>query len=166
MITRAERGVEWLLQHFPHTHVIYVAGNHEHYQADFRWTIDKAKLAAAGSLVHVLENDAVVIDGVEFLGATLWTYFALLGESTVPEAMSAAGLRMNDYRQIRTDGYSMAKRMRQTQTLNWSITAKGINFVLPKTDDPSPTYSRRELKRIIASLQEALDDEMGATLLR
>jgi hypothetical protein len=62
--------------------------------------------------------------------------------------------------------YSMAKRKQDTHCVNWNITAKGIAFVLPKTDDLSPTYSRKELKRIIAGLQEALDDDLGATLLR
>ncbi|WP_426409452.1 hypothetical protein [Bradyrhizobium ganzhouense] len=59
----------------------------------------------------------------------------------------------------------MAKRKQET-CVAWNITAKGISFVLPKTDDLSPTYSRKEVKRIIARLQDALDDEMGATLLR
>src|SRR5690606_10860297 len=47
---------------------------------------------------HVLENETVMIGGVRFLGATLWTDFRLHG---APEpAMVHARRRMNDYRQI------------------------------------------------------------------
>lgn len=115
LITRAERGVAWLRERFPNNHVVYVMGNHERYGTDFRATVDKARLAAQGSLVHVLENESVEIDGIEFLGATLWTDLALRGEATVPAAMEAARRGMNDYRQIRIDHYT--RRLRPEDTL-------------------------------------------------
>jgi Icc-related predicted phosphoesterase len=115
LITRAERGVRWLRDRFPASHVIYVLGNHERYGTDAVATLDKARLAAEGSSVHVLENDSVEIGGVEFLGATFWTDFALLGDATVGDAMRAAEDRMNDYRTIRIDGY--ARKLRAADTL-------------------------------------------------
>jgi hypothetical protein len=53
-------------------------GNHEFYgQAIPKLTLELQGLAA-GTNVHVLENSSVQISGVTFLGATLWTDFALL----------------------------------------------------------------------------------------
>ena len=48
--------------------------------------------------VHFLENDSVVIDGVRFLGATLWTDYRIEGHPEL--AMFHARERMNDYRLI------------------------------------------------------------------
>lgn len=59
---------------FPH--VIYVAGNHEHYHGDFKFTIAelKRKLAYIPNL-YVLDRELKEIDGVKFIGSTLWTDF-------------------------------------------------------------------------------------------
>lgn len=55
-------------------HVIYVAGNHEHYNGDFATTIPdiKSKLAYLTNL-SVLDKEVKVIDNVTFVGGTLWT---------------------------------------------------------------------------------------------
>src|SRR5262245_21632232 len=103
LITKAERGVRWLLQRVQDRPVIYVLGNHEGYGTDIDRTIEKAKLAAVGTNIRVLENETVVISGVRFVAATLWTDFALLGD---PEpAMRTAAQTMNDYVRIRIERY-------------------------------------------------------------
>ena len=53
--------------------------------------------------LHYLENSSVIIDGVRFLGATLWTDFQLLGEKLIEEAMFAAERSLNDFRLIAFD---------------------------------------------------------------
>jgi Icc-related predicted phosphoesterase len=56
----------------------------------------------------VLENESLMLGGTTFLGATLWTDFALRGD---PEAgMRLAGEKMNDYRKIRTGNYRLKLR--------------------------------------------------------
>jgi len=57
---------------FPH--VIYVMGNHEHYNGDFANT-EKHLKDVLGYLknVYVLEKEIKVIDDVTFIGGTLWT---------------------------------------------------------------------------------------------
>jgi Icc-related predicted phosphoesterase len=118
LIPRAERGVAWLRDRFPdsrNTDVIYVLGNHERYRADFDVTVERAREAAIGSRVHVLERDSVVIKGVEFLGCTLWTDFGLFGAETVEDAMKEAEARMNDYRLIRR--HRGTRRLRASDTL-------------------------------------------------
>lgn len=113
LVTRMERGVAWLLARVTSRHVIYVGGNHEAYGTDIDRTLEKARAAAAGTNVHVLENEGITIDGVTFLGAVGWTDFNLFGD---PErAMRAAGDVMNDYRKIRIDNYS--RRLRPAHTL-------------------------------------------------
>ena len=54
--------------------VIYVAGNHEHYHGDFKYTINelKRKLAQYEN-VHVLDKECIEIQDVMFIGGTLWT---------------------------------------------------------------------------------------------
>ena len=55
---------------------------------------------AQGTNVHLLENQSCTIGDVLFLGATLWTDFALNGEPVLSEVV--AQTTMNDYRRIRT----------------------------------------------------------------
>ena len=60
--------------------VVYVAGNHEFYGGRYGRRLDAGR-AYAEDLpdVHFLENNNVVLGGVRFLGATLWTDFMLEG---------------------------------------------------------------------------------------
>jgi Icc-related predicted phosphoesterase len=95
-------GVMWALDTFGTTPVIYVPGNHEFYaKRRLEHHVGKMKTKAEGSNVHVLQNDAVVIDGVRFLGTTLWTDFNLYGNA--PLATLQAQNKMNDYKQVLKD---------------------------------------------------------------
>jgi Icc-related predicted phosphoesterase len=92
--------VKWLQRHIgERMPVIFVAGNHEYYGQVYLDTLNdmKASLDAFPS-VHFLENSAVVIHGVRFIGATLWTDFALYKQQR--ESMKVAHAFMNDYRTI------------------------------------------------------------------
>jgi len=79
-IDNGTRGVEWAINRFPDHPVIYVPGNHEYYgQPSITQALYDMREEAKGTNVHVLDNDAIVIDGVRFLGSTLWTDFRLFG---------------------------------------------------------------------------------------
>jgi predicted phosphodiesterase len=54
--------------------VIYIVGNHEHYNGDFQRTIPHLK-QFLGHLdnLHILDKEIVTIDDVTFIGGTLWT---------------------------------------------------------------------------------------------
>lgn len=86
--------------------VVMIAGNHEFYSgsqspvATVRGTLEALHAAAAQTAGRVifLECEAVVVDGVRFVGTTLWTDFALLGEPSL--SMLIAEQTMNDYRRI------------------------------------------------------------------
>jgi predicted phosphodiesterase len=78
---RAE-GVRWAAGRFD-VPVIYVAGNHEFYDGDIVATTAAMRDAARGTNVHLLDDEAVTIGGVRFLGAVLWTDFDLFGDAGV-----------------------------------------------------------------------------------
>jgi len=98
-----ERGVAWLLARVPDSPVIYSAGNHEFYGTDIDRTVEKAKKAALGTKIFVLQNQAIRLGDVTFAAATPWTDFDLFGDQR--RAMRVAGDRMNDFRKIRTKRY-------------------------------------------------------------
>jgi hypothetical protein len=94
--------IEWLASHIePSLPVVFVAGNHEFYGGSLREGLRDAREAASRyPNLHFLENDAVDISGIRFIGGTLWTDFRLLGGD--PQfAMTAAQSGMNDYRKIK-----------------------------------------------------------------
>jgi len=93
------RGLQWIFDQKFEVSVLYVLGNHEFYREKFPGLIDKLKMGAEGTNVHVLENDSVEIGGYRFLGCTLWSDMELLGDPHV--ASIAAADAMNDYRLIR-----------------------------------------------------------------
>ncbi len=93
-------GVHWLAEHIaPSMPCVYVAGNHEFYKGSVREGLADGRKAAEGFPdVHFLENDTILIGGVRFVGATLWTDYRIMGRQRM--AMMYARERMNDYRQI------------------------------------------------------------------
>src|SRR5574341_785049 len=96
------RGVGWALEAFRQP-VIYIPGNHEYYGGHFKNTLAKMKERAKDTHVRVLDKEEVVIDGVRFLAATLWTDFSVTGNPVL--AAMEARLRMNDYSRIRAGNY-------------------------------------------------------------
>jgi predicted phosphodiesterase len=94
-------GIEWARKTFPRKKIVYVAGNHEFYGQDRLETITKLRVAAQESGAFFLDNDEVLIDGVRFLGCTLWTDFALFGKDSKSTAMREGNQCLNDFRLIR-----------------------------------------------------------------
>src|SRR5688572_2867209 len=58
--------------------ILYVAGNHEYYRHTFPGLNEVLSDVALESGIAFLDNRAVEIDGVRFLGCTLWTDFEVL----------------------------------------------------------------------------------------
>jgi Icc-related predicted phosphoesterase len=88
-------GRKWAEQHFSGKPVIYVLGNHEFYHHSMPELTKILRRETSGSHIHLLENNAVEIDGFAFLGCTLWTDSELFGD---PEAaMRVADQRMCDF---------------------------------------------------------------------
>lgn len=78
---------------------VFVPGNHEHYGHILQDNIEGGRAAARGTNVSFLSRDVAVISGVRFIGATLWTDYALY--RTTKPSMVLAGQNLNDHRLIR-----------------------------------------------------------------
>ncbi len=110
------RSVRWIQEKFPDLPVVLVLGNHEFYGHALPKLNDDLKARCAGSNVHLLDNSGAVIDGVRFLGATLWTDFNLFGSPS--HAGRAAAERMTDYKRIRVSPQFSKLKGRDTATLH------------------------------------------------
>lgn len=80
--------------------IVMVMGNHEYYRRSVHEELSQAREVAPLYGVHLLENDTAVIGGARFVGATLWTDYALFGEANLGRAMIAASRGLNDHRRI------------------------------------------------------------------
>ena len=82
--------------------VLYIAGNHEFYGGSIGETVAELKRLCAGTNVRVLDNDEIIVQGLRFLGTTLWTDFMLFGEGEKRVAATQEALRfMRDFSRIR-----------------------------------------------------------------
>lgn len=99
-----KRSLEWIARQrdggaFDGRPVVFVPGNHEFYKSHIARDMPEAEHLAASLGVSLLSPGCVTIGGVRFVGATLWTDYALNGY--VPTAKMAASLGLNDHRMIR-----------------------------------------------------------------
>ena len=108
-IDTGANAIAWAARTFGALPVLYVHGNHEGYghqleqmQVDVRAACASAN--AQGANIRLLDGDTVELNGVRFLGATLWTDFLLFGEERHEEALNAAQAYMPDYQHISTGG--------------------------------------------------------------
>jgi Icc-related predicted phosphoesterase len=97
------RAFDWAERMFPAQTVLYVPGNHEYYGYELARAADALRERAAQSRnVRLLDNDATVIDGVRFLGSTLWTDFELFGRERIDAAFADSLKHVVDFRAIRS----------------------------------------------------------------
>lgn len=75
-------------------HVLYIAGNHEHYGGKFDQTHDILRERLADCNVQILERDTVDIAGTLFVGTTLWS------DTSDPMVELVVKNSMNDYHSI------------------------------------------------------------------
>lgn len=79
--------------------IIYVAGNHEFYRTVWDNTINEIEQRARDFNVHFLHDGGYVeIEGVTFVGGTLWTDYNLY--DTREASMEFAARGINDFRHI------------------------------------------------------------------
>ena len=116
------RGLTWAMQAFPDRPVIYVLGNHEFYGQMMPTLPKELKERAAGTNLHVLDNNVLTLQDVTFLGATMWTDFCLLGDPAFSQVLAQLG--MSDYHVIRHPANGGVLEPEQTrrlhdQTIRW-----------------------------------------------
>jgi len=99
-IARPQQAIEWARQ-FPQP-VIYVPGNHEYYGGSLAGTQDALLRLSADSRIHVLDQSELRLDGVRFLGCTLWTDFRMEpDQKRREELMAQASLFIRDFSRIK-----------------------------------------------------------------
>lgn len=157
--------------------VVFVAGNHEFYGASLtegRHAMRNARLPG----VHYLDDDMVVLDGVRFLGSTLWTDFCLGGHKAWD--MHAAESNMNDYRAIALRKHPRWARLApmHTESLHWDsrrflddalrIGFDGPTVVVthhaPHPDSVHPRYKGSALNSAFASDMSEMLEMRGPEL--
>lgn len=73
IVTPGHRGPAWARKTFGNRPVVFVPGNHELYGQVLQTAEQRMREEADAHGIHWLQCTAVVIDGVRFLGCTLWT---------------------------------------------------------------------------------------------
>jgi Icc-related predicted phosphoesterase len=173
-------GVRWLAERSGGRPVIYVPGNHEWYAHRKRFTVRdesaRAQELAEELGIHLLQDSEVIIDGVRFLGSTLWTDFEIFGNGRM--AMRNAGRWMNDFRVIfPTD---QREALSPEQTLRWHMKSRFwieealrepfdgkiivVTHHLPHPRSVHPQYANDPVTPAFCSDLSELVENSGATL--
>ncbi|HEX7074359.1 MAG TPA: metallophosphoesterase [Hyphomicrobiaceae bacterium] len=167
-------GMRWAARHFPVRPVIYVPGNHEFYGHDIDLTAELD--AAAPDNITLLSDDVLVLDGVRFLGSTLWTDFKLHGEGEAWFARERARQSMNDFFRIRQGGHTFrpedsvvlheASRAWLERQLEQAFDGPTVVIThhLPALKSVAPRYANDALNPAFASRLEGLIDEYQPAL--
>lgn len=153
------KGLGWAREAFGQTPVIYVPGNHEFYGASTPRLLGRLRRAAAGSQVHVLHDEAVTLDGVRFLGCTLWTDFALQNHQPKGQySMQICGQLMNDYRCIR-----LSPGQRQLQPADTrAIHSRSVGWLQKQLPADGPTVIVTHHGPSVQSVPAELQDDLIA----
>lgn len=168
-IHEGTKGMAWAASQFD-CKVLYVAGNHEYYQGHLEKTLDGLR-AASNDHVQFLEQQAVVLNGVRFLGTTGWTDFSALGNSTA--SAWASRWRYGDFNSIQAANGRLAQQVDFSElnhkARHWlekrlSMPFKGTTVVIthhaPSIRSMSPQGA---LEAADASFFNNWDDLFGAT---
>ena len=116
------KAIDWLGDRFAGAEVIYVPGNHDFWWdgGDDRYThadqIARGRDLAARRGIHLLSDDALVVGGIRFLGATLWSDLRL-GTWSPRDAARSARLSMRDYKRIRRRSTGRHKYVRPADSV-------------------------------------------------
>jgi Icc-related predicted phosphoesterase len=128
------RSLQWLSETIAHQMpVLFVPGNHEYYHSSIKEGLAEAQdLAAALDNVTLLNIQFVVLNGIRFIGTTLWTDFMLQNDRVT--AMKHAARSMNDYEHILN---SKAPFSRFTPEDSYRLHQEAMRFI-------ADTYSEQE----------------------
>lgn len=90
----------WARHYMPNKPIVYVTGNHELYKSHWVKGMEVMRDTADMKDIYFLENDEVIVEGVRFLGCTLWTDYDLYGREKREICMRMAEQSLNDHRLI------------------------------------------------------------------
>jgi Icc-related predicted phosphoesterase len=147
-------------EEFPN--VVYVVGNHEHYNGDFKYTasILKNKLSHLSNL-HLLDRETVKIDDVTFIGGTLWTDM----NKGDPLTLYHISKMMNDFRCVKNSNREVFRTVPLYQynedgSLTKDENGKMIQVGTKKKGEPStfsPEDAMEEHKKMVEYIRIVTD---------
>lgn len=117
------KALRWARDTFQDKPIVYVVGNHEFYGHHWTTLLDDFRQQALQFGIHFLENDAVTIGGVRFLGCSLWTNFDYFGRERRSRCMQVGESRLNDYRLIEANALEVNMLLSSGVT-NQTLTAE------------------------------------------
>jgi len=101
--------------------VIYVAGNHEHYNGDYADTLKNLKACLSHMTnIHVLDKETITIGDVTFIGGTLWTDM----NNEDSDTLSYVASRMNDFHRV-----TNSNRMVEHKYPQYAMKDNGAGFI-------------------------------------
>lgn len=95
-----QQTLDWLLAKTEGKTTIFCPGNHEAYGITPEEMIHFWQKGLTGTHIHLLANTAVTVEGVRFVGGTLWSDFRVYGEENREMAIAEAASQLSDYREI------------------------------------------------------------------
>ena len=155
---------------------VVIAGNHEYYRGRSN-TVEETIVACrsmSNDVVNFLENEIIVIDGVRFICATLWTDFNLYNNRIMSELIAIRML--NDFIRIRCkDGiFTPARSVKMhlesrrfiEEELNRPFLGRTVVIThhLPSVASIHPRYGVEPLNACFASNLDDLVVRSGAVL--
>ena len=119
--------------------VVYVMGNHEHYNYDFKYTAsDLKKNLSTYENIHLLDNECKEIEGVTFVGGTMWT------DMNKRDPITLLHMRdmMNDFRIIKNSNkqtYRKVPLYKEKEGGGYELDEKGymIQIGMKMKEEPS-----------------------------
>ena len=154
-------GIEWMRRHLGDRPIVYVAGNHEFYGHDLPGLTGRLRESAVGSQIHVLENDELVIDGVRFLGCSLWSDFDFSGPENRAASMRICERLVNDYRRIQASGRDRPLTAQDTRDLHVASRAWLATSLASRHDGPTVVVTHHAPLIGRAENSNALLDAIG-----
>lgn len=104
-ITRIDESYKFLTfleKKYESTQIIYVTGNHEYYEIEDMLSAEKnlKEMLKPHKRIHFLQNEAIEINGIRFLGTTGWSRMASLRNDREIEDKYSISYAINDFRLI------------------------------------------------------------------
>lgn len=133
--------------------VLYVLGNHEHYNGDFAYTATVLRDAVKPfENIHVLDNQTYELDGVTFIGTTLWTNMNEEDSLTLYHMKSM----MNDFRCVKNSDRPIYR------TVPLYLKDENDNYVLDENENYIPNGSKQKAEPSRFSPEDAVAEHRKA----
>lgn len=156
--------IQWLSQFVARCMpVVFVPGDHEYYRSSINEVLAAGyELANGLDNIYLLDGDSISLNGFRFIGATLWTDFALHGDPRLPKA--TAKNQLNDYRRIKLSKVPFRRfTPQESRTLNMGATVEIDNAYRSQPHLPIVVVTHHAPSLISVS-RELLKDPLTPTL--